>query len=82
MTSIPNDLDLKLMELEGEFFKSVGDIAETFTRFQSIFPQISITPENSETLRKYLSGMESLSNATQNLTDAFRALCTAHSVDI
>jgi hypothetical protein len=82
MTSIPNDLDLKLMQLEGDFFNSVGEIAETFARFQSVFPQISITPENSEILRKYLSGMESLSNATQNLTDAFKALCTAHSVDL
>jgi hypothetical protein len=82
MANIDNDLDLKLMQLEGDFFESVGEIAETFTRFQSLFPQISITPENSEILRKYFSGMQSLSNATHNLTDAFKALCTAHSVDI
>ena len=81
MANTQHEFGLKLMELQAEFMSSMRDYSETFTRFQSLFTDLSITPENSSILEKYHGGLESLARASQNLSDAFKAMCSAHDID-
>jgi len=81
MSNINHEFDLKLMDLQAQFISSMRDYSETFTRFQFLFSDLSITPENSFMLEKYHGGLESLARASQNLSDAFKAMCSAHDID-
>jgi|688.fasta_scaffold245212_2 hypothetical protein len=82
MSNFTHEDDIKLMELQSNFIESFQDLAETMNKYNELFVQLSIIPKNSEILKKFHTGMNSLSQATENLADAFKALCIAHDVDM
>lgn len=70
-----HEIDMAILQLEADLYKTLNSYKELFDEYANAFPILEISLENQYQVQKYSSGLKSMVEGIQYLHKSFEALC-------
>lgn len=80
--SSPQAIDLDILTLEADLFKTLNDYREVFDQYVDRYPLIDILQHNKDIVKSYYNGLQSLSEGMELVIKAFAELCKLKQVSV
>lgn len=80
--SSPQAIDLDILTLEADLFKTLNDYREVFDQYVDRYPLIDISQHNKDIVKSYYNGLQSLSEGMELVIKAFAELCKLKQVAV
>lgn len=78
----PHQINMAILELEADLFKSLNDYREVFDQYVERYPLVDVSPKNQDVVKSYYNGLQNLTEGMTLILNAFKELCYLKQVNV